>query len=88
MAVSLDENYEPPVLTNDLFTMPETRNCTAMTTSSERGAFIILETQEQGLGDGKLLLSGTNQVHLVDLAVFGGKLRGLEGLPDPTHVVE
>jgi len=48
-------------------------------------ALVILETQ--GLGDGKLFLSGTNQPHLGDLAVFG-TLRGLEGLPVHTEVVE
>jgi hypothetical protein len=48
-------------------------------------ALIILETQ--GLGEGKLFLSGTNQLNLGDLTVFG-TLRGLEGLPVHTDVVE
>lgn len=48
-------------------------------------ALVVLETQ--GLGEGKLYLSGTDQPHLGDLAVFG-TLRGLEGLPVHTEVVE
>ena len=50
-------------------------------------ALFILESQKQGLGDGKLFLSGTNQLHSGDLAVVG-TLHSLEGLPVHTNVVE